>query len=612
MKLKIIRIMSFLIVIVMIQACGLTPTALPVQKGTVPPTQQGHVLAGTATPALFVAENDGPAGFSATLAAPDIVQLSWETVANVVGYKLQVVANGQDPLTIAYLPQDATHYEHFLAPESSLLTYRLQTITSSGPAGASSLQVATQSHVATPLAVQASFSENEAVSAVIGPGGGRIEISDARGVTYTLVIPPAALTTDLEIKMIPVNAIDGWPLDGNFLGGVRLEPEGWLLNEVAFLTIRLPDALSPDLTTVGFAFNGSGDEFHLTPAYPELSTLAKQGTGGIQQARPARQQDSSVSSLPVVELKPAGVGETSADAAAAMAVEHAPTNASDTVDQKAAATDAEVDDLTPLLSNTELVEIATNNLMSQILNDVHDCYDFKRAVGSFQGWESKVAGLGDTSGSRETIMEQLAEKAVETIEKAGQDCAEAKKGVVPGSVPCAEKLIGQIQSPSNSFYTDLQQNILKNAELKQRFTDADNTSELCPHSFSVNETASLGYTWKSGCIPSLDRPYQVAWIGTGLEGIYRLYPKSNDPFSGRMEGQAKMAMAGTSLTIVYDGTYIIKVIEVDQRGYPTNMDTFLTYKQTITACGDGICNTVTEDGEHRIPLLVRNKRCSIP
>lgn len=295
-----------------------------------------------------------------------------------------------------------------------------------------------------------------------------------------------------------------------------------------------------------------------------------------------------------------------------MAEEHAPTDTSDAADQKAAATDAAEEDLAPLLSNAELAEIATNNLLSQILNDIHDCYDFKRAVGSFQGWESKVAGLGDTSGSRETIMEQMAEKAVETIEKAAEDCAEAEKGEVPGSVPCAEKLIGQIQSPSNSFYTELQQNITKNAELKQQFTDADNNSELCPHSFSVNETASLGYTWKSGCIPSLDRPYQVAWIGTGLEGIYRLYPNEGNPFAGRMNGQAVLVMGGGSLTIVYDGTYIIKVIEEDQRGYPINMDTFLTYTQTITACGDGKCNTVTENGDHRIPILVRTKRCAIP
>lgn len=598
------RILYSILILALLQACTLTDALLP--DGRKPG------LAPTATRIPFVAENDGPPGFRAELSSPDIVLLTWEVVPEAVGYKVQVVFDGLDPLTVAYLPQEATRFEHFLAPEASLLTYRLQTVAAGGPAGASSLQVETQGHAPNPLTVQAAFSETGIVSAVIGPAGGALETADGRGVTYTLVIPPGAIRTELEISMTPVSAIDGWPLDGDFLGAVRLEPEGWLLDEVATLTIHGAAASNPGLTTVGFAFDGTGEEFHLAPAYPALSPAASLGTGGGRRARPARQQDGGASSQPVTELGNAGIGETSADAAAAMAGEHAPTSSSEAADQKAAVTDAAVDDLAPLLSNAELAEIAASNLLTQILNDIEDCYSFKRAVGSFHAWESKVAGLGDVGDFRQSIMEQLAEKAVETIEKASEDCVEADKGVVPASVPCAEKLTRDIQSGRDPFYTELQQEITQDPGLKKRFTEADDASEQCPHSYGVNETLSLGYSWISACIPSLDRPYQVRWIGQGLEGIYRLYPKANNPFSGRMEGQAHMEMGGVSMTIVYEGTYKINVLDEDIRGYPINMDTLLTFEATITSCAEGKCITNVENGDHRIPLLVRKQRCPVP
>ncbi|MBN2385375.1 MAG: hypothetical protein JXB85_00015 [Anaerolineales bacterium] len=603
MPAKIRRILNALLVLALVQACSPTPTTLP--------PQQDSAVPAITTPNPFVAESDGPPGFNAALTAPDIVLLTWETVAGAVGYKLQIVFAGLQPLTIAYLPADATRFEHFLAPESSSLTYRLQTITSSGPAGASSLQITTLNHVPNPLAVQAVFAETGAANAVIGPAGGTLEAVDDRGVTYLLVIPPGAIDTELDITMTPVSTIDGWPLDGNLLGAVRLEPEGWLLNELAYLTIRVPAAITPALTTVGFAFNGSGEEFHLTPAYGGLSPLVSMGTGGARQASPVRQQDAGLSSLPVMELRPSGIGETSAQAAAALAVEHAPTSSSDAADQKAAVTDAEAGELTPLLSNTELLEIATTNLMTQILNNIQDCYGFKRAVGAFQAWERKAASLGENSAFRESLLEQLAEKAVETIEKAGEECRAAAPGMVPASIPCAEKLTRDIQSASNPFYTELQRSIIQNTDLKDRLTAAADSSEQCPHSFGVNEATALGFRWTSACIPSLDRPYQVAWLGPNLQGIYRLYP--SNPFSGRIEGQAILSpAAGASGTIVYEGSYRIEVTQEDQRGYPLTMDSFLTFTMTVTMCVGEVCNTDTDAGDHRIPLIVRQQRCPVP
>jgi hypothetical protein len=482
-------------------------------------------------------------------------------------------------------------------------------MTSSGAGGASSLQIATQRHAPDPLTVQAEFSETGIVSGVIGPAGGTLETSDEWGVSYTLVIPPDALDTDIEIKMTPMSTMEGWPLDGNCLGAVRLEPEGWLLNELATLTIRVPGASTPELSTVGFAFTGSGEEFHLAPAYADPASLASLGTGGARQASPIRPEDGGATSLPVGELGTKGVGETSADAAAAMATDNAPTSSTDAADQKSAATEAEMDEMAPLLSLEEMGEIAASNLTSQI-RSAQDCYEFKRAVGSFQTWESKVAQFGDKfNPTREVLLQEMAEKAIETIEKASVECVEAEKGVVPASVPCAEKLLNDIQTASNPFYTELQHAVLQNSELKDRMSAADDASEVCAHSYGFNE--SIGYRWTSSCIPTLDRPYQVKWVGPTLEGVYRLYP-SSDPFSGRVEGQAEILGGGASITIVYDGTYTITSTQVDNRGYPVDMTADLTFEQTITACGGGYCTTSVGDGEHSIPLHVRKERCVLP
>jgi hypothetical protein len=568
----------------------------------------------TATPEPFVAETDGPAGFSAVLAAPDFVALSWTTTAEAVGYKLQIVFNGMDPLTIAYLPKDATSFTHYLAPESSLLTYRLQTITASGPAGASSLQIATQAHAPNPLVVQAAFTESGTVSAVIGAAGGTLETTDARGVVYTLVIPPQALDGDLEIKMTPVSTIDAWPLDGHLLGGVRLEPEGWLLNELAYLTIRVPAAQVSKLPTVGFAFNGSGAEFHLTQAYTGLSPLSSAGGGGSRQARPVALLAAGAFNLPIMELRSTGLGATGADAAAALALKDAPTDSRDAADQKAAVTDVVLDELEPLQSQAQMSEIAFTNVMDQILNNVEDCYDFKRAVGAFHNWENTSAQRGEDpgtyAGNRQTLLEQLAEDAVKTIERAGDECVKAEKGVVPASIPCAEKLTREIQSGSTPFYAELQSTIMKTPGMMGRVSAAAIAAEKCPHSFRVNPAAAGGLRWTSACIPSLDRPYYVAWKGLNSNGQWSLFP--SDPFNGRVEGQSHADVGSATSDMVYTGTYTIEVKKKDLRGYPVTMDADLSLSVTTTMCVLSVCSASTADATDTIPLIVNPERCPIP
>jgi hypothetical protein len=587
-------------VLFILLACTLTPA--------VPPTRESGGDLPTAAPEPFAAESDGPPGFSASLSAPDIVMLTWEAVAESVGYELQLVFDATDPITIARLPAGATAYEHFMAPESSLLTYRLQTITADGPAGASSLQIATQARRPDPLTVQPSYAEDQAVTATIDAAGGTIEATDSRGVTYSLAIPPGALQTDLEIAMTPVSAVDGWPLDGSFLGAVRLQPEGWLLDEAADLTIDLPAALAGGASPVGFAFDGAGAEFHLAPAYSGSESLGGRPIGL------ARLQARTVIRLPVMELKVSGVGGTSVDASSAIARDHAPTDGHAAADQKTAAQKRYDDELAPLMTPAQLGAQITGQLLDTIAN-VSDCWRFKQATHAFETWESKTAELGDgypdRSIDRQLLIDHLADKAIEVIEKAAEDCQEAEQGVIPDSVPCAEKLIQDMNTGRNDFYKDLDKAAKRNAESWDRLVAAQDALNKCPHSFRVDETPAFGFQWKSGCIPSLDRPFQVRWVDMQGMGVYRLYPRG--PLSGRLEGNSVMDIgsAGTATT-VYEGTYTIDVRATDANGYPTRLDGSIEFTATTTICSAGSCLTTSSDGSHLIPLVVNGMRCPIP
>ena len=190
--------------------------------------------------------------------------------------------------------------------------------------------------------------------------------------------------------------------------------------------------------------------------------------------------------------------------------------------------------------------------------------------------------------------------------------------MVPASIPCAEKLTRDIQTAqanpgSNSFYSELGDAIAKDAALQDRFTTADpnHTSVQCPHSFGVNSNASLGYSWTSACIPSLDRPYQVAWKGANLNGEWRMYPSG--PFGGRLEGQSHVDLGGgATQTNVYTGTYKIEITQKDNRGYPQLMDAGLTYDAVTTMCTGDVCTTFPDNGTDTVPLIVNSQRCPLP
>jgi len=70
---------------------------------------------------------------------------------------------------------------------------------------------------------------------------------------------------DAQITMTPVSAIEGIPFENGYLSAVQLGPEGLLSVHEAYLTLEIPGEYDPS-TLIGFAADGSGEDFHLYPA----------------------------------------------------------------------------------------------------------------------------------------------------------------------------------------------------------------------------------------------------------------------------------------------------------------------------------------------------------
>jgi hypothetical protein len=140
--------------------------------------------------------------------------------------------------------------------------------------------------------------------------------------------------------------------------------------------------------------------------------------------------------------------------------------------------------------------------------------------------------------------------------------------------------------------------------------------EKCPHSFKVIDASTLGMKWISGCIPSLDRPFQVKFKAmvnaTEIVNEYRLYPSS--PFSGRIEGDGGGQLGDGSINYVYKGTYKVEILSRDSSGKIKELDILTSMKRSTIICSSGSCMSFDDDvaSAERIPIMVNPSRCELP
>ena len=121
-------------------------------------------------------------------------------------------------------------------------------------------------------AVSPVLDEARAVKQVISAGGGQITATAADGTRFTLVVPPQALLSEVEITMTPVAQVGQFPLSGGLAAAVQLEPEGLLLWEPASLTIE-PAVPVPVPDQLSFTWHERGERFHLYPLQVDPSSI---------------------------------------------------------------------------------------------------------------------------------------------------------------------------------------------------------------------------------------------------------------------------------------------------------------------------------------------------
>ena len=77
-----------------------------------------------------------------------------------------------------------------------------------------------------PIRVALTLDQSHSASAEIGPAGGTLKATGGDGSTFTLEVPPDALSLAVKINMTPILSMDGIPWKSEGLVAVQLEPDG--------------------------------------------------------------------------------------------------------------------------------------------------------------------------------------------------------------------------------------------------------------------------------------------------------------------------------------------------------------------------------------------------
>ena len=136
-----------------------------------------------------------------------------------------------------------------------------------------------------------------AESAAVGAGtltfevGGTVSATAADGTTFALVVPPAAVAGDTDIRLTPLTDVRGVTAETAVVHAVRLEPEGLAFFELARLTIT-PSEPMPVAEQLLFeaAGDGSNPGLALTDpgSEPIVLLLEHFSVGGVAQVTPAQ------------------------------------------------------------------------------------------------------------------------------------------------------------------------------------------------------------------------------------------------------------------------------------------------------------------------------------
>lgn len=534
----------------------------------------------------LISTGHGPQELTAKATSPDSVLLSWLPVEGATFYRIAVSVDGDHALVIMELDSSTTSYEDFIAVPGSQLTYAVEALSDSNSIGQSVVNITTVDRQPNPLTVDAQLDATKTVSAKIIPeAGGSISLTDSKGVEYKLDIPAGALVIPTDITLTAVKEIGALPLDGDLLGAVKIEPDGLILNEMATLTIVLPEnQASNDLTTLGFAFSGNGTEFHLKPVYDQnIRTSLMPVFGGAHLSSMARQNGASIV-METLVMYGIGIGAGTAQNAAELVKANAPTDSDAALDQKLAATQ-----LVPWENVAkyyqDLEDVNTYNYAYAVYTSMiltENCGQLKQAVQNMNRFinHSELALSQGTqrvemiNNAREALWNTLTDKIKEVVDHAAKDCEKKPEDktteAVAAEAGCLDSLLVKIANSSGSFYEKLRSKMTRFGN-DTAISDQIGKLDKCLPSYMASGNLE-------GEICHLDHPYKLDTSGElSLEAQF-------NPTSA-LSGEVELILATTAVC-TWDGghgTYVVH--PPDKAGGIGVM--FLTVSNGGVSCPEG-------------------------
>lgn len=231
-------------------------------------------------------------GFFAEV-SEDSVSFIWDAARGAEHYLIELQI-GDEFIPLVLLPSDQLIYIDRI-PGGAQYTYRLTSLGGTEDGKSKTLTVSVPQSQSEPQAVTITFDQNPAAidmnqldpsqfdpntfdpslfmpqpiqaEARIGPQGGELSVTGLNGMTYVLTVPAGALDFETTLRLKPISEIADLPLSGGILGALLIEPESIVFDLPATLEMIPPPGFSLPAASLqlGFAFDGSGKEFHLYP-----------------------------------------------------------------------------------------------------------------------------------------------------------------------------------------------------------------------------------------------------------------------------------------------------------------------------------------------------------
>ena len=306
---------------------------------------------------------------------------------------------------------------------------------------------------------------------------------------------------------------------------------------------------------------GKGTEFHLAPIYDKgaKTGFAPDLSSSGHLSAPT-QQDAAAIVLETLVMYGVGIGQGTAENAATLVQNSAPTDASAAADQKQAAALAEDGELAPLPKVGDVAaSISAAAILTQIVGS-DDCKSINSAIVSFQKWRtiSQFSQFpAQIRASEKGILDSMADKLKEIIDSASAECKKPK-GTGPdpdAQAGCLEAILDHIADPPQTgtgVWNDLQTKMIDKFGSKV-VSDADHNLAKCLPAFK----ASGGSNYKfSGEICSLKEPFELK-----ADGMEHFKVKFNPTslLSGTMVASGTGTDGGMTCTDGGKGTYIVNL-----------------------------------------------------